>query len=139
MPVLSLGLGDSLSVGSGTNKLYNDKWWPQHCESVLPRQPDSVVTNFDSTPKQPEQHDNNQGFLSAFMPTLPPPNHQKKKNLSWMGLQVSSGIEIVFFFLLGLKNYIRNDQSFCRQISCTNKPRTENSVWRRGVFDRPLC
>lgn len=34
LPVFSLGLRDFLSVGSSTNKLYNDKWWPQHCESM---------------------------------------------------------------------------------------------------------
>lgn len=52
---------------------------------------DSVVTNFDSTPKQAEQHDNNQG-LSVFMPTPQPPPHPKLSG--WMELQV-------YLFLLG--------------------------------------
>lgn len=67
LPVLSLGLRDFLSVRAVPTNCIMINGGLNIVRARRRGTSDSVVTNFDSTPKQPEQHDNDQG-LSAFVP-----------------------------------------------------------------------
>lgn len=93
LPVLSLGLRDFLPVGSSTNKLYNDKWWPQHARACRRTTSSSVVTNFDSTRNSQSKMTITRGCL---LPCTKPETKLWLDRIA--GLLISSGTGTVFLF-----------------------------------------
>lgn len=99
----------------------------------------SVATNFASTPKQAEQHDNDQALSVST----------QKKTVSEVWLDAKRAILIAIHFLQGceqffffLNNHIQHDQEMhiCLNIGhffYEPKLRAENSVWRHDMFERP--